>query len=354
MAIKLPSLAINRTWLMLAAAIGLALLATVLTTQYLKSREASIAEEVKARAQQGGPKITVTVPTRDMPIGTPLGDNVVAARDVPADLVYPDVILADDFDKYKGQSLIRPVLKGRPLMKGDLRPMAGDFSGSLPDGRRAITIDVDELNSIAHMVVPGNRVDLMLVMRRDDGGQTVMPFMDRMKVLATGQRTVHDGGDEGKSPGQRKTTTYATLTLDVAPTQAARLTLAQELGRLRFVLRNEKDVQSEDFSVNAQNILDEITARARNNKKQAMEGTVEFIVGGQRAANGTNTKSLDVSVPGSAPKLPGMVPALSPAGANSGASSAASSGANAGTPGVADANGLTPEIKAEIKSLLQN
>ena len=139
MALKLPKLNINRTWLMMIAAIGLAILATALTTRYLKAREASIAEEIKAKAQQGGPKVSVTVPMRDMPAGTPLAENVVAARDGAADLIYPDAILADDFDKYKGQSLIRPVLKGRPLLKRDLQPMIADFAGSLSAGSRAMT-----------------------------------------------------------------------------------------------------------------------------------------------------------------------------------------------------------------------
>jgi pilus assembly protein CpaB len=75
-----------------------------------------------------------------------------------------------------------------------------DFSGTLADGIRAITVDIDELNAVAHMVQPGNRVDLMLAMQREEGGQTVVPFMDRMKVLATGQRVVQESDE--KTPEQ--------------------------------------------------------------------------------------------------------------------------------------------------------
>lgn len=349
MALKLPSLRINRTWVMLLTAIGLALLATMLTTRYLKSREESIGAELKARTQQGGPKVSVTVPTRDMPAGTPLDDNVVAARDVAVDLVYPDAILADDFGKYRGQSLIRPVLKGRPLLKTDLRAMYADFAGSLTEGTRAMTIDVDELNSVAHMVQPGNRIDLMLAMRRDDGGQTVVPFMDRMKVLATGQRLIQDGEDT--SGAGKKAFSYANLTLEVSPSQAARLTLAQDLGKLRFVLRNEKDQQSVDFSVNAQNIFDEISARQRNNKmlqrKTAIssDGSVEFIIGGQRAGSGPSTKSVDVPTPGVDSSYGLKVPAIAPAAMSATPAAHAS--------GTSDNSGLTPDMKAELKSLIE-
>src|SRR4051812_46972947 len=112
MALKLPRISVNRTWLMLVVAIVLALLATLLTTQYLKNREKSLAEQMAAKANQGGPKVPVVVPTRVLPMGTPLESNLVAARDVQLDLVYPDAIKVDDFDKLKGQSLIRPVYKG--------------------------------------------------------------------------------------------------------------------------------------------------------------------------------------------------------------------------------------------------
>lgn len=336
MALKLPSVPVNKTWMMLVIAVVLALLATFLTAQYLQSRESSIAAELAARAEQGGPKVNVVVPIRDLDIGSPLDQSVVASRPVQADLLYPGAITVDEFDAFQGQSLIRPVFKGRPLLKADLRPMYADFAGSLEPGTRAMTIDVDELNSVAHMVQPGNRIDLMLVMRRDDGGQTVVPFMDRMKVLATGQRILPDGGE--KTGGQRKTYTYSNLTLQVTPSQAARLTLAQELGRMRFTLRNEKDELTEDFSVNAQNIMDEVSARARQNKRAVgAGGMVEFIVGGQRG--GPNAKAIDVPAPGSvtpsAPDTP-LVPAIAPTAA-------------AGF----DAHGLTPEMKTELKKMLE-
>lgn len=341
MALKLPSVSVNKTWTMLVIAVVLAVLATFLTAQYLQNREASIAAELSARVQQGGPKVSVVVPIRDLPIGTPLEENIVAGREVPADLLYPGAITVDEFEAFKGQSLIKPVLKGRPLMKTDLRPMFADFAGSLEPGTRAMTIDVDELNSVSHMVQPGNRIDLMLALRRDDGGQTVVPFMDRMKVLATGQKTLPD--DDKSAGGTRKSYTYSTFTLQVTPSQAARLTLAQDIGKMRFTLRNEKDELTEDYSVNAQNLMDEVSARARTSqaKRSGPNGMVEFIVGGQRS--GPNAKAIEVQAPGSvtpqAPVVPPIAPAAKPA------ASASASGF--------DANGMTPEMKAELKNMLE-
>jgi len=353
MALKFPSIPINKTWLMLIVAVGLALLATLLTTQYLKSREQTLAAQLAARAQQGGPKVAVVVPVRDLPVGTPLDPTLVAARDVQADLVYPDAIKVDEFDKIKGQSLIRSVFRGRPLLKTDLRPAYADFSGTLAPGARAMTIDIDEINSIAHMVQPGNRIDLMLVMKRDDGGQTVVPFMDQMKVLATGQRIIQDMGDE-KSPGAKRGLSYSTVTLEVTPIQAARLALAMDIGKLRAVLRNETDTRNTDYSVNAQNILDEVTERSRQAKqkqfKRTLAGTVEYIVGGQRS--GPTARAIDVPTQGTAPPQ-GTLPAA-PSGAaqpRSPAAPADSGGySNQGAP--SEPVNMSPEIRDALKNLI--
>lgn len=355
MALKLSSLPVNKTWTMLGIAVVLAILATFLTARYLQSREASIAAEIAAKANQGGPKVTVVVPIQDMPVGTTIDLNVVASRPVPADLLYPGAITTDEFSAYKGQSLIRPVLKGRPLLKADLRPMYADFAGSLEPGTRAMTIEVDELNSVAHMIQPGNRIDLMLVMRRDDGGQTVVPFMDRMKVLATGQKVMPDGEDKPVGAA-RKVYNYSNLTLEVTPSQAARLTLAQDLGKMRFTLRNEKDQATADFSVNAQNILDEVSARARQSRQSGgVSGMVEFIIGGQRS--GPNAKSVDVQAPTSvtppAPKTQVVPPIAANANANAQTPAAAAPQSSSSATGF-DANGMTPEMKAEFKKMLQN
>jgi len=373
MALKLPKISINRTWLMLVVAIVLALLATLLTTQYLKSREQSLAQQMAAKANQGGPKVGVVVPVRDLPIGTPLDGNLVAERPVQADLLYPEAIKVEDFDKYKGQSLIRPVYRGRPLLTTDLRPLYVDFAGTLTPGTRAMTIDIDELNSIAHMVQPGNLIDLMLVMKRDDGGQTVVPFMDQMKVLATGQKLIQDTGEDKTTPqsqAQRaRNASYANVTLEVTPVQAARLALALDIGKLRAVLRNESDKKNADFSVNAQNIFDEVAerqreAQARAPKRSMAAGTVEYIVGGNCA--GPAARAVDVPTTTSNPAanaIPPLIPnpayrggapVPAPGPAPSGSASPpppAASGTGQGGSAF-DSAGLTPDMRSALKNML--
>ena len=199
---------------MLVIAIVLSLLTAWLTLQYLKFKEQSIEAEVTARSQQDrGATIAVVVPTRPLAAGALLDDGVVASRNVPADFVYDDTITVAQFDALKGHALIRQVERGKPLRRADVREIFADFSGTLKPGKRAMTINVDEINSVSHMVEPGNLVDLMLVLSgsEDSTNQTVVPFLDQVKVLATGQKITQD--DPASQASQERRVSYSNVTL---------------------------------------------------------------------------------------------------------------------------------------------
>ncbi|MDB5764479.1 MAG: Flp pilus assembly protein CpaB [Herminiimonas sp.] len=323
---------------MLIVAIVLSLLTTWLTLQYLKHKEQSIEAEVTARAQQDkGATIAVVVPTRRLPPGTLLDQSLVASRNVPADFISEDTITVEQFDALKGQALIRQVERGKPLRKADIREVYADFSGTLKPGKRAMTINVDEINSVSHMVEPGNLVDLMLVLSssgdpargQTPGGQTVVPFLDQVKVLATGQKVTHDD-PASQGSAERRKVSYSNFTLEVTPTQAARLVLATELGKIRAVLRNENDKQTVDFdSVNTANLLDDIRERAKRaavakpqRDASYSPAYVEYIIGGK--ANGDAVApAINVALP------PGFGPAMPAA---DGSAAAAAAPAAAGLP----------------------
>lgn len=276
-----------------------------------------------ARAKQShGATISVVVPISDLKMGTVLDTAVVASREVLSDFVYDDTITVAQFDALKGQTLIRPVSKGKPLRKGDVRQIFKDFAATLENGKRAMTIDVDEGNSVSHMVQPGNRVDLMLIMSDEGktpdggegGGQTVVPFLDKIKVLATGQKVIHD------DPGQQNASdtgriTYSNMTVEVTSTQAARLALAMDIGKIRAVLRNSDDKEAVDYdTVNKLNLLEDIRERAKATARFKPAATrqrgdtsyVEYIIGGKNSTSGVSQPS-NVPLPGGVSLTPGGV-----------------------------------------------
>lgn len=279
---------INKMWLLMGLAVILGLVATWVTTRYLKTREARIQAEAMKRAA-GGETVAVVVPQRNLPKGTVVDGSVMAARDVLADTVYDETIRADQFGSVQGSRLLRAVEKGRPLRQSDLDLKAKDFAGTLPEGRRAITIEIDEINSIAQMVRVGNRIDLMLIVPDEStGGQRVISLIQKVKVIATGQITRTVAGEGGQPVAQR----YSNVTFDVSPEEASRILLGQQVGKIRASLRNDED--------------DVVAPLARMNTQIIMQGyptspfdsaSIEYILGGKGGGIGA-PQTVNLNMPG--------------------------------------------------------
>ncbi len=303
-------LRINRVWILLLLAVGLGVAAVFLSLQYLKTREQRLESDLKQRAK-GGPTVAVVVPMADAPKGTMLSGETVVARDIQADLLYPDMVTADQFSMIEGKRLLRPVERGRPLRREDVLDDRADLSAMLDKGRRAITLDIDEFNSIAQMVRPGNKLDLYLIVPESTGGQEIVTFLQGVKVLAAGQAT------KSPEPGtpEARNFRYGTVTFDLDPDDAARLALAQQFGRIRMVLRSGEDAGEVMLSrINTKNIFRAV--RFAPQKPSAPTPTspeidlasVEYIIGGR---GGATAAPLNVPMPAGVPNL---MPTQTPGG----------------------------------------
>ena len=302
---------INKMWLLMGAAIVLGLIATWVTMQYLKTREARIEAEAKKRAS-GGTTVEVVVPRRNLPKGTVVDGNSMAAREVVADTIYDETVLAADFGKVQGAKLARAVEQGRPLRRSDLDLHAKEFSESLPDGKRAITIEIDEINSIAQMVRVGNRLDLMLIVSdNSEGGsgqQQVLSLLQRVKIIATGQIIARAAPADGTKPAVAQR--YSNVTFEVTPEEAARIALAQTMGRIRAVLRSDEDQVIEPLAkVTTQTVLRGYGGASKKKKGGDVDGEdviVEYIIGGKGSGGGVApTQNINVNMPAmAAPTAP--------------------------------------------------
>jgi pilus assembly protein CpaB len=339
MAIRLGKMKINRLWLLVGMALVLGLLATWLSVTYLRNREEAIQTQLMEKAR-GGDKVMVVVPTSDLAKGTVLREGIVAGREIAADLAYWDTIPAEDFDKIKGRPLLRDVQRGRPLMRADVvddRPK--EFSATLTKGMRAITVDIDELNSISQMLKAGDFIDLNLISAdtsATSGGQQIFPFLQAVKVIATGQRAV---GVAEPPPNQQtpESMHYATVTVEVTPEEAGYIALAQQSGRIRVTLRSPEDKAIDPYGplTVAQLTGGQSRVKAKGGKAApAPAGVkVEYILGGK--AGGGAAPPINITMPGipgmnSLPGFPGGTSGLPPGvPANAGGVNISSAG---GTP----------------------
>ncbi|CAE6747106.1 Flp pilus assembly protein CpaB [Paraburkholderia haematera] len=253
--INLRSL-LGNSWVLLILAVLIAGGLTFLLYTYLTDRENKLKADMAARRVRAG--IEVVVPAKDSPIGTPLSNGDFVSREIAPDLVYDDMIRADAFQQYRSSHLVKAVRRGLPLRAGDIDALKGrDFSDILAEGQRAVTVEIDTVNSTALMLRPGNRVDVYWVGKVFHQGQSsddtkmAQLIMPNVLILATGQDMRPRDAGEAQEQDQANANSsamsrqegigYTTVTLQVPVEDAPRIALAQKIGGLRLILRNSED-----------------------------------------------------------------------------------------------------------------
>jgi pilus assembly protein CpaB len=126
----------------------------------------------------------------------------------------------------------------------------GFLSALVAPGNRAIAIAVDATTSAGGLIWPGDRVDVILTQElRDDAvplGQRVLAetILSNVRILSADQRLMPAGQGSGGlaslagvGADPAKPGVPATVTLEVTPIEAERVTVAATLGRLHLTLR---------------------------------------------------------------------------------------------------------------------
>ncbi len=128
--------------------------------------------------------------------------------------------------------LAHSLRRGDPILRSHLAPLkAAPPSSRVPAGRRAITIPVDDINSLSGMLQAG---DLLIFTFRSNmaARQITAPLLQGVLVLATGR----EGGGEEAATGA-----FSTITLDAGPEDAVKLVAARQAGRITAILRHHHD-----------------------------------------------------------------------------------------------------------------
>jgi pilus assembly protein CpaB len=136
------------------------------------------------------------------------------------------------------------VLIGEPVSEAKLAPVGtlGGLSALITEGKRAITVRVNDVIGVAGFTLPGNYVDIIVSTEKDatpEAGnreQSISKIvLERILVLAVAQEVNRD---------ETKPRVVNAVTLEVTPEQAEKLDLARSVGTLSLALRNQVDPQS--------------------------------------------------------------------------------------------------------------
>lgn len=250
-----------------------------LSMLYLKAREADLLEALKPKSEP----VAVIVASRDLVKGDRLDSSTLSIREIPSDFVDNNAVGPGDFANVEGQVIIQNLASGKPLLRSYIdREFPLDFSDTIPQRRRAMTIQVDETSTIAGLIRPGNHIDLFVNIppgASDQGRKKdneILPVVENVEVLATGADAARDYEEKVRllraGLGVRPELGFGTLTLNVTAREAALIALALDKGDILALLRNREDDSGSGFVTVSTDTIDK-NARdlARNAAQKARE-----------------------------------------------------------------------------------
>jgi pilus assembly protein CpaB len=212
---------------MLAAALASGGLAALLAMRYLQQRTTPLAAQPI--------RSNMVVANRALPVGTILAEQHVKTIEWTGGAL-PLGYVGNPQDVV-GRGLITDLQENEPLLESKLAPKGA--GGGLPiiidEGKRALTMRVNEVSGVAGFVTPHTRVDVLLTMENQNTGGELATriIMQDMRVLAAGQSIQPD--KEGKPRS------VPVVTFLVTPEQAETLALAAQQGGIQLALRNQLD-----------------------------------------------------------------------------------------------------------------
>lgn len=177
----------------------------------------------------------VAVAASDLNIGQRIGPEHVRLIDWPVGNV-PAGAFAK-VEALDGRVAKVSVLRDEPLLESKLAPVGtkGGLSAVIAEGKRAITVRVNDVVGVAGFALPGNFVDVIVSTqedRKEQGRNVSKIVLEKILVLAVAQEASRD---------ETKPKVVNAVTLEVTPEEAEKLDLARSVGTLSLVLRNQID-----------------------------------------------------------------------------------------------------------------
>lgn len=190
-------------------------------------------------SQSSGSTDKVAVALIDISLGTRINPEMLHMVDWPSNAIPPGAIT--DAKLLDTRVTRTSIQRGEPIMESKLAPLGtqGGLSAVIAEGKRAMTVRVNDVVGVAGFALPGNFVDI-LVNTQEEGAKNdpnkdlaiSKIVLERILVLAIAQESSRD---------DTKPKVVNAVTLELTPEQAEKLDLARSVGTLSLVLRNQVD-----------------------------------------------------------------------------------------------------------------
>lgn len=184
----------------------------------------------------------VVVAAVDIDLGGRITPQMLTTMDWPAGSVPAGAF--SDIKALEERVVKVGVMKGEAVTERKLAPPGskGGLSAVIAEGKRAMTVRVNDVVGVAGFALPGNYVDVMVNAQQDKGAggrdenrQISKTVLEHVLVLAVAQEANRD---------DTKPRVVSAVTLELSPEDSEKLDLARSVGTLSLVLRNQIDKET--------------------------------------------------------------------------------------------------------------
>jgi pilus assembly protein CpaB len=197
----------------------------------------------KAAGPQQEKTLRVVVASRDMPLGTLLGERDVKLIDYPEKNVPKGAA-------FRSKDVIGHVIKvavnsNEPVLTlqsrlSDQTSVEG-IAATIDPGYRAMSVQITDVSGVAGLIQPGSKVDVLFTRPGSMAEATTSTILQNMKVISIG-RSMQSGSTASAADTRATAATAAkVVTLVLRPDDAQKLELAKNQGRISLSLRSPLD-----------------------------------------------------------------------------------------------------------------
>ncbi|MFN5447508.1 MAG: Flp pilus assembly protein CpaB [bacterium] len=276
----------TRTIIILSVALISGLLAAVLAARWLdKQSQNDITQIVVARTE--------------INLGQRVVPEMVKLVDWPKNSLPQGAYTS--IEKLDGRVLKAALQRGEPVLEAKLAPQGtqGGLSAVISEGKRAITVRVNDVIGVAGFALPGNYVDIIVNTQKESNktnqtnqDQTISKIvLEKILVLAVAQEVSRD---------ETRPRVVNAVTLEVSPEEAEKIDLARSVGSLSLVLRNQVDphpirtggiTKSELLSIQKNSAKNEVEKEPKKVEKKISEKIAQIKSIKQNQVTNINIKN---------------------------------------------------------------
>ena len=229
-------------WISVASA----LFAVFLLYSYTQEKSAELTKKF-------GAKQRVVVAARDINDMETIDETMLQVVEKPVDFMEP--LALNDPELAVGKIALAPIKSGEQILQSKVI-MPGPVSGlslQISPSKRAIAIPVNEVNSVAKLLKPGDRIDIITALDVGKGinqRREVKTLMQDVTVLSTGARIANElpmiyerMGKDIQMDNLRDDLNFTTITVEASPEEAQDLIylLSSAPGAIFLTLRHPTD-----------------------------------------------------------------------------------------------------------------